>query len=180
MGVRSWPLVGVLAVSLLAAILSVRLLVANNSNGRFAAVLAGATAMITTVGTIAGPLMIAPALATMSAATGTVSLRANRTRRAAIAIAYSLAVVVPLLLQFFGVLPTIYEFEANIISIRPMMLSFPEVPSLVTFSAISVMTIAAAVVLAGRWVDTMATAERQQQLRAWQLRQFVPDAETEL
>ena len=136
--------------------------------------------MITTVGTVAGPLMVAPALATMSAATATVSIRAARARRAAIAIAYSLGVIVPLLLQAMDVLPAAYEFGANTISIRPMMLHLPQVPSLVTLSAITAMTIVAAVVLAGRWVDTMASAEREQQLRAWQLRQFVPDADAEL
>jgi serine/threonine-protein kinase len=125
--------------------------------------------------TLFGPLIVVPALATLSVASFIVNLRANRITRAAIVTGGVLSVVVPLALQTAGVLPHPYLLEQGRLVVLPSAVAFPPAPTLIVLLLAALLVIVFAGVLAGNAVEALTSAERRLFAQAWRLRQLLPD-----
>jgi len=81
----------------------------------------------------------------------------------------------PAALQWLGVLPTSYVFERGVLSIQPVMLSFPAVPTHVFLLVSNVALVITGCAMMARFRNTLTAAEERLHVQAWQLRQMVPE-----
>jgi serine/threonine-protein kinase len=175
MGMRSWTpwLIGSAAwlVAALAAYANVR---RPRRDGKVDMVttVAGVVAVAVT-STLFGPYVIVPSMAAMGAML--LHLAPDRSQRVTIVVLNCLAIAGPAALQWLGVLPSSYVFENGVLSIRPVMLSFPAVPTHVFLLVSNVALVVTGCAMIARFRNTLTAAEERMHVLAWQLRQLVPD-----
>jgi serine/threonine-protein kinase len=122
-----------------------------------------------------GPLFLVPGIAVTAATSYLVAIRANARARA-IVLASSLAsVLVPTILQLFGIVDTRYAFDGSGITILPDVVELPERATWAFLLVINGLTVVMANVLVGRAVAALLRAERRLFTQAWRLRQFLPE-----
>jgi eukaryotic-like serine/threonine-protein kinase len=175
MGVRDWWLLaGLIAVNLT--------LVARiwwvTRQARLRAIdayvnLAIAALFLVLLGRTFGPLIFIPA---MAALTVTVFVIYNQLVRPLPVLCITIsAVVVPVTLEWLGVLPPSYAFEGNTIIVLPGLLDLPPQATPIALFLVAVTLIATPAFLFGRMRDAHLAAERRLRLVAWQLQQAVPE-----
>jgi eukaryotic-like serine/threonine-protein kinase len=95
--------------------------------------------------------------------------------RGLVPLASCLAVLVPAGLEWLGLLPKSYAFEAGRWIILPKVFDISRVATQAFVLTAIVGTIAPACFFVARLRRAYAEAERKLQLQAWQLRQILPD-----
>ena len=120
-----------------------------------------------------GPLMLLPAIAGVNTLALVLTVVHKRGRQLAI-LSGNLAILLPLLLQVLGVFPSSYVFANGTMTIMPMALEFPRVPTLVFLVVGSMALITTASVYVARVKDALTAAQRRLVLQSWHLRQLVP------
>ncbi len=85
-----------------------------------------------------------------------------------------LAVVVPALLGWAGVLPQPYELTQDAIIIHAGMLHFPPVPTVIFLLLTSMAVVVTACSMTATVRDALTKAEERLHVQAWQLRQMLP------
>jgi serine/threonine-protein kinase len=177
MGVRSWLVPSLIGAVVLALALYTAWMGHTGKASRqyFVWVLPGAHLAIGLLAGMFGPFVLVPAVAVANSASVMVSIRANReTRRGLLWLGLGV-VCVPAILQAAGVLPASYAYEDGVMKILPHAVELPAAATFVTLLVASILTIAAANLLVGRAVQALKTAERQQFVQAWRLRQLLPE-----
>ncbi len=120
-----------------------------------------------------GPFVLVPTLAVATSAALIVSLRAQRGLRWLITLLGIASVLVPTLLDHFGI-RGISNVFGQTTALLPALGPLPEKASLILVTGLSLVIIVFANVLVGRAVDTLLKAERRGFARAWRLRQLLP------
>jgi serine/threonine-protein kinase len=175
MGMRSWTAWLVSSAAWLAAAASAFRAYKNPSReGKpdVAMVLCGVAGVATT-STLFGPYVLVPTLAAVGAAL--LHMAPGRGHRLPAVILNCLAIAVPASLQLTGVLPRTYVFDRDSITIVPMMLSFPPLPTHVFLLVGNLSLVVIAAALLARFRNIMTRVEERLHLQAWQLRQLVPE-----
>ncbi|MFO0695318.1 MAG: protein kinase [Polyangiales bacterium] len=138
--------------------------------------LAISTFTVGAVSVMYGPFVLVPMLALGNAVA---YMSAVGHGRGLVPLAAVLAVVVPTLLRWTGVIPDNYEFEGGRWTILPTVFHIGRVPTQAFLLAAIVGTILPASMFVGRLRRAFMDAERKLQLQAWQLRQIVPEPHAE-
>ncbi|MBM4364058.1 MAG: hypothetical protein FJ104_15365, partial [Deltaproteobacteria bacterium] len=126
--------------------------------------------------TIFGPLVMTPGMAVVTLVSYLVSLRADRATRRLL-LGFGLAsVLVPLGLQFAGLVPASYSFEPGAIRIVSNLVELSPGPALGLLALGTLGTLVSSVFTVGRAVDALMSAERRNLARAFRLRQLLPGA----
>jgi serine/threonine-protein kinase len=120
-----------------------------------------------------GPYMLVPSLAAIGSML--LHLAPDRSRRVTVVVLNCLAVAVPTALQWLGVVPSSYVFEHGALSIQPVMLSFPAIPTHVFLLVANVALVITGCAMMARFRNTLTAAEERLHVQAWQLRQLVPE-----
>ncbi|NUP06938.1 MAG: serine/threonine protein kinase, partial [Polyangiaceae bacterium] len=123
---------------------------------------------------VCGPLLLVPNTACLTASLYLVGLRPNRNTRNMIGGLAALAVFVPAVLEWTGVLPPSMAFVNGELRVLPRVSYFPEVPSLVFFSLVALVQIVNVIVFVGGAVDKLLLAERKNFALAYRLGQLLP------
>jgi eukaryotic-like serine/threonine-protein kinase len=118
------------------------------------------------------PLILAPTALAVNGAAYAIFL--PRKLRPAVAIAASLAILVPLLLELTGVLPRTLVFTDGKMVLVPQALALPESATMALVVMASVVAITIAIVVVGYIRDRLWAAERRMYLYTWHLRELVP------
>ncbi len=118
-----------------------------------------------------GPLVLVPLLALGNTVLYLTALDDQRPR---IIVLGLLAVAVPTVLQWVGVLPPSYAVAGGVLEVMPRMIHFPPVPTMVFLLAVQLFIIATAAFFVARLRRRYTRAERRIHLHTWQLRQVVP------
>ncbi len=122
-----------------------------------------------------GSLVLVSGVAVACSLAIAIAARANRCRRFWLAALNCLAIVVPLALQWVGVLPQTYAIRDGQLVIMPWAVEFSHASTLVFLLLASLASVLIPIIVVGRSVDTLAIAERRFFIQAWNLRQLVPD-----
>jgi len=173
LGVASWPWFAAYVVSSAAfvALLLYLRRVEHPGEGHVLLSMSFASVPLYMMAAATGPLLVAPGFAALGLFGNLLLL--ERYRAVGVAIGSS-PVVVPLFLQWVGVLPPSYAFSEAGMTILPRVFLFHAVPTLVVL-AVSAVAVLALAVLAGVYIRrSVADAERSLKVQAWQLRQLVP------
>ncbi|MDH5671810.1 MAG: serine/threonine protein kinase [Myxococcales bacterium] len=176
MGVKSWA-----ALSLYAAVSAATAAVAfmtargwlTPNTRLFANVISG-TLAVGFMSTMFGPLFLIPGLAAMS----TMAAALNTPTRGARALVISigvLAVLVPLVLEFAGLLPPSYEFRDGYLMVLPRMHYFPPAATLTFLCYIGLGHIISISALMGRLHEARVQALEKVHKQTWQLKQLISD-----
>ncbi len=128
---------------------------------------------VSTTSALFGPYVLVPSMAAMGSML--LHLAPDRSRRVTVVVLNCLAIAVPAALQWLGVLPTSYVFERGVLSIQPVMLSFPAVPTHVFLLVSNVALVITGCAMMARFRNTLTAAEERLHVQAWQLRQMVPE-----
>ncbi|MEZ4372140.1 MAG: protein kinase [Polyangiaceae bacterium] len=122
-----------------------------------------------------GPFVVLPTLGMMAFLVYLMSLRSDATLRWVVLMLAVAAVLVPVALEFSGVLPRSVTLDAHGLHITPWAVEMSG--GLVVFGLVvfHVFVMVVAYQLALRSVDAFVAAERSLFLHAWQLRQLIPD-----
>ena len=174
MGIRDWTLTA--AVLGLIAVSAVTLLWGATGDRRAPRALGltvvSAGLLIALLTRVVGPFASAPVLA-FGMAVGIAFNPAGVGIRGIIALV-AIALVAPLVLELTGVISPSYRFAVGTIEVVPHMTDLPPLPTAVTLTLTSVVTI----VLIGVYLDRLQYALRSAQerlwLHAWNVRQFLP------
>ena len=134
---------------------------------------AGVVAVGTT-STLFGPYVLVPSLAAIGAML--LHLAPHRGRRLLVVVLNCLAIAVPAALQVLGVIPASYAFGNGSVTVEPIMLSFPAVPTHGVLLLSNIALIVTGCAMMARFRNTLTGAEERMHVQAWQLRQLVPDA----
>ncbi len=175
MGVHDWPAFGWCA-GLFVLASTVCFLFARRppSDPRIALVsLAVASAAIGSMSTMFGPLILMPQITLMNTVVYILATRGGL--RVATVVIGALGVVIPLALQWNGVLAASYAFHDGALVISPRMHAFPPAATMAFLVATSLGHMIAACVFAARFRDELTKAQVGVQLLAWQLRQLAPE-----
>jgi serine/threonine-protein kinase len=175
MGIRSWT--AVLAMSaawLAAAAVSFRAARKPARDGKASLpMMVAGTAGIATSSMLFGPYVLVPTLAALLATL--VQMAPNRAHRVPAVVLCCLAIAVPTGLELAGVLPAAYAFDRGAISILPVMVEFPPLPTHLMLLGASIMLIVIASTTLARFRDILTRVEERLHVQAWQLRQLVPE-----
>jgi serine/threonine protein kinase len=172
MGIRQWRwLAVVVAFALLGAAVTFYLTEQRTKTLRRNLVVACAVVGLLAASRMAGPFMVVPVLA-MGVGVGLAMFPRPVPLAMTIASAAS-PIVLPLVLELLGVLPTSYVFEADRLCIHAQLASFPAVPTIVYLLLITIAPIAAVCVYLVRMRDRLLQAEERVRVQAWQLRHIV-------
>jgi hypothetical protein len=171
MGVRSWAMLGTMAAAILAVLGATAWYHHHPPRGlRLPWTHLGLSVIALATGVfVAGPLVLLPAI---TIATGMAYISAFESRFRLTMAAMLAVVLAPLALQLAGLVPGAYEFADDAIVIRPGMMHFPPVPTIVFLAVTHTVVLAAALLFAWRLRHTAATAERRLRLQAWKLAQL--------
>ncbi len=175
MGMRNWLLAAAFPLTLGICALLSRWWRTNPQPRSFLFLLIALAGFFVICGTLVGPLLIQPWGAGLLALTISVHSRADLRSRVTIGAVFLASILVPFALQLGGWLPNAYGFEHGDLLIHPTILEFTAAPTFAMLAFIAVISVVLPLFVVGRWIDTLVTAERQQALRTWQLRQFVPE-----
>ena len=176
MGVRQWEPVLLLALLLgMQIIYSLWMGFTGNTAPRFMRwALPALFLSVSLLCVLFGPLIIVPGVAAAQGSTMMVSLRANQqTRRFILSLSLA-AVLIPVALQYFGVLPASYLFEGGVLKVVPWAVDFSQDVTLAMLVAATIMTLVLSNLLSGRAVEALVRAERRLFVQAWRLRQLLP------
>ncbi len=176
MGVKSWTVVGAFGGFYAAYVVLGYAWALGTRPTLFGPVLVAMTGYVALATTFLGPLFFVPAVGINIVLMLTLHLRATLRQRVMICALVAGGFMVPFVLQTVGILPPAYLFENGMLLIKPTMLQFPQVATLVTLALATGANFLAPVLVMGRWVDALSGAERERCLREWQLRQFAPEA----
>jgi len=99
----------------------------------------------------------------------------NRKGRASLVMMHCLAVAVPALLQWAGVVRPSYVFRDGAMTILPNMLWLPPMQTNAFLLIASIALIVTGSAILGRFRNTLTTAEERLHMQTWQLRQLVPE-----
>jgi serine/threonine-protein kinase len=121
-----------------------------------------------------GPFVVVPLLGLIS--TGLFSMYADRGPSRVVAMLAGAAIVmVPLALEWAGVLAPSYSFQAGGLLLHPRMIQLPEGATVAFLVLTTLVATAVPTLLLARVRDELHEAERRLLLQAWQLKQLVPD-----
>jgi serine/threonine protein kinase len=121
-----------------------------------------------------GPFVVVPLLGLIS--TGLFSMYADRGPSRVVAMLAGAAIVmVPLALEWAGVLEPSYSFQAGGLLLHPRMIQLPEGATVAFLVLTTLVATAVPTLLLARVRDELHEAERRLLLQAWQLKQLVPD-----
>jgi serine/threonine-protein kinase len=120
-----------------------------------------------------GPFILVPGLA----ATNTLfqTMHADRSTRRIMLTLGLVAVVLPALLEVFGITTRSYDIAIDGIFVHPRMASFSTWPTSLVLFVSSVLVVLTPTLLVGGLRDALASAERRLFLHSWHLKQLVPD-----
>jgi hypothetical protein len=178
MGIKSWVALGLYAAASATAaaigFLSARGVVSPTYRV-FANVIAG-TLAIGFMSTMFGPLFLIPGVAALSMMASSFNTN-TRSARALVTGIGMLAVLVPLGLEFLGLLPPSYAFRDGGLLILPRMHSFSPLATLLCLTYIALSHIAGVSVLVGRLNQARMEAIEEAHKQSWQLKQLVSDGD---
>jgi serine/threonine-protein kinase len=120
-----------------------------------------------------GPYVIVPSMAAIGSML--LHLAPDRSRRVVVVVLNCFAIAVPAGLQWIGVLPSSYVFEHGALTIEPLMLYFPPIPTHVFLLVSNVALVITGCAMMARFRNTLTAAEERLHVQAWQLRQLVPE-----
>jgi serine/threonine-protein kinase len=173
LGVRSWTALGLLVFFSLGAAFAAWL-VSRWQNARSAMpVLAVSTAAAAATAGLFGPLVLVPSIAAANTLVYAIS-NSRRVRGAVLSIG-PLAILVPLALEWLGLVPPSYRFTDEGMLILPRMTGLPETPTIFFLVLASVGVVVTAALAAAPFRDQLDKAQHDVRLHAWQLRQLVPE-----
>jgi serine/threonine-protein kinase len=175
MGIRSWTAWSVASAAwLVAAAFAFRAWRNPSREGKpdMAMTVAGVTAVATT-STMFGPYVLVPTLAAMGAML--LHMAPNRGHRVPVVVMNCLAIAVPAALQLSGVVPASFAVSNDAITVAPVMLSFPPVPTHVFLVVACVTLVIIASAMIARFRNVVTRVEEHLHVQAWQLRQLVPE-----
>ncbi len=142
------------------------------SSGVPLAHLALSTFTVGTASVMFGPFVLVPMLAVTMCVCYTASVGHGR---GLVPIACCLAVIVPAVLGWLGVIPSSYAFEGGRWVVSPWVFEISPVATQVFLILATIGTIAPACVFVARLRRAYLADERKLQLQAWQLRQILPE-----
>ena len=169
-GVNDWVVVGGVA-ALIAFMIAGCIYIAASRSPYIAWTIFGTIAALVVIAQMFSPIVIAPALAVGSVA----ALAASPTLRPwSVTTGMVIAVILPITLEHFGVVPEITAFSSSGISIAPNLVDFGPTSTPILITTIHVAT----VVIVGLLVRSIARGRRESQRRlerqAWMLEQLLP------
>jgi serine/threonine protein kinase len=175
MGVRSWPLLVLIATLTFFSAVSARR-GSKSATGRGVPVWVQVinAVLLGLLATIAGPFMVVPALATSTA----VMFVLAGSRRLWGVIALGCApTIVPFVLERLSLLSHVTTTASgDALTIHPWIASFAPVPTYALLLLSSITSMVLAVITMADTRDRLADARREQLLQAWHLRHLVPHA----
>lgn len=131
--------------------------------------------MVATLATLVGPLLYLPGVAASVAAIFLVTIRANRVTQWALLGGAILSVMVPLALEWAGVIPRSYSLQGGTLVIFPRMLELTPGRIEVFLLLAAVLQIVITVFAIGRGSNSLVKAERHNFAQAYRLRQLLPE-----
>jgi serine/threonine protein kinase len=174
MGIRDWRWVVAGLVSTTLAAGSSLLPRRIDTKYAVALVVAFSLVSLVTLSTVAGPLLIVPTLA-LGVSAGLAAFPRRVPLGVAIAVGCG-GVLLPLALQWAGILPAIYDFAGDRLCIRAHVVSFPAAPTIGYLLTMSVIPSVVVCVYLARIRDRLIDAERRLRVQAWLLSNIVPRA----
>jgi len=172
MGVRSYALATMSA--LCAAVTAALTFFGGRRAGapRLGPALVASTVTITVTATMFGPYTFVPALAALN----TLFFVTQLDRRGAVlaGVLGCVPILVPGLLSALGAMRPSYTFDGDRMCTLAWMHAVPAGPTEIFLMASSVGMVVVGAILAGRFRDLLATAERRLAVHAWQLERLVP------
>jgi hypothetical protein len=90
--------------------------------------------------------------------------------------AAALAVVLPFVLEWCGILPQSYLFRGGELVVQPVAVWLPRAPTTIYLLLANLIGVVLISAFLGRMRDSQLEAERQLYLHSWQLKQIVPEA----
>ena len=120
-----------------------------------------------------GPFMLLPALAAVNTLALVLTAGHKKGRILAVSLG-NLAILVPVAMEWLGILPPSYLFVNNTIVIMPHVLNYPRTPTMVFLLVSNIMSIVTAAVFVSRVRDALNVAQERLVVQSWQLRQLVP------
>jgi serine/threonine protein kinase len=173
LGIKNLPAAlltgGMVVITALCSFLSTRGQV--GANTRFLIYCLGSIAVGTTC-TLMGWAILVPGIAAVHTL-GYVVYGERRFQTPALVLGV-LTVVVPFLLQTFGVLPSPYVFDNGKLTVIPLMTEFPELRTEVYLLLASIAVIVAPTLVLSRVRATLNAAEEKAFLHTWNLQRLVP------
>jgi tRNA A-37 threonylcarbamoyl transferase component Bud32 len=118
-----------------------------------------------------GSLVLLPTL--LCAVMSAMLLNPRPLSRSAIVVTVCVMIAAPSVLGALGVTEPSYAFDDGVMSVQPVMLQLPEVPTTLSLILASLLTVGTLALSITRIRDDLSRAERRLQLQAWQLRQLV-------
>jgi eukaryotic-like serine/threonine-protein kinase len=177
MGIRSWTALVVMGIPLVTIVAYAFYLSRRPLHSAWAYALLGFLAASVAASTVPlfGPFVLVPSIMVACMLPIAVSTRADRSKRSLLLVFGAVGLVVPFALQFLGVLPASYAFSGGVITIQPWAVNFPgsSVALLLLAEALAVLIVPMLVI--GRSIDALVSAERRVFAQAWTLRQLMPD-----
>jgi serine/threonine-protein kinase len=175
MGVRLWGLAGVILALLVGSVaLAFWLWRRRTMDLWHGALLIGvSTLSIVLIGAVFGSYLLVPPMILMNNVT--FALHAGPRLRRTIMVLGAIAVLVPLGLEWSGVLPPAYAFADGKLLVLPRLVDFPPLMTLTLLTLSTVALVTLPVVFFGRARDALVDAERRLFHQAWHLRNLVPE-----
>jgi tRNA A-37 threonylcarbamoyl transferase component Bud32 len=174
MGVRSWPALIAYAVVSAAATTICLLVMRGTLRGKvgmLANVISNAVS-ISAMSTMFGPFFLIPGLAAASTMASSLYITKRRTRALVIAIGV-LAVFLPVMLEWVGILPPSYAFRDGVMVVLPEMHNFSPVETTAFLCYITFGHIVAFALMMGRFSEQLQKAEQKLRVNTWQYEQLI-------
>jgi serine/threonine protein kinase len=171
MGVRSWPMLGIMAAAISSVVVATAWYHQHPPAGLklpWPHLVLSLVALSTGV-FVAGPLVLLP---TVAVATGVGYISAFERRITVTIVSMVLVVMVPFALQLAGVLPNTYEFSRDAIIVHPGMTHLPRAATITFLAVTHTVVLVAALLFAWRLREAAVLADRKLRLQAWQLAQL--------
>jgi serine/threonine-protein kinase len=175
MGVRAWGLAGFILALLAGSVALAFWLWRRRATELWhgALLLGVSTLSIVLIGSAFGSYLLVPPMILMNNIT--FALHAGPRLRRLIMALGALAVLVPLGLEFAGVVPPAYAFADGKLLVLPRLVDFPPLMTLTLLTLSTVALVTLPVVFFGRARDALAAAEHRLFHQAWHLRHLVPE-----
>ncbi len=177
-GVRDLTLVAIFAIVALSSGLQVLMLTRRRQQVTSGPIYVNACINAVLIGIVCrmvGPFIIAPTLVTTTLMAYASHPRFGRI--SVLAVILSSAVVVPWLLELFGVIESTYHFtESGTLVLAPSIVRFSPVPTQIAFALLLVSLVAVVAALSRTIATRHRDAMRRLEVQAWHLRQILPAA----